>query len=71
MDKFLINTYVNDELRAEYQTLESYKKYYKDYFFFEVIPNELIGEGDDCLYSVKTGLNHDYKYFKDFGSKCC
>ena len=71
LDKFLINTYVNDELRAEYQTLESYKKYYKDYFFFEVIPNELIGEGDDCLYSVKTGLNHDYKYFKDFGSKCC
>lgn len=71
IDKFLINTYVNDELRQEYQINESYKKFNEKYFFFEVIPYELIGEGNTYLYSVKTGLNHDYKYFNDFRSKCC
>ena len=70
-DKFLINTYINDELREEYQINESYKKYNEKYFFFEVIPEELIGDAENCLYSLKIGLNHDYKYFNNFGSKCC
>ena len=71
LDKFLINTHIKDELRNEYQMNEFYKEYNKEYYFFEVIPEELIGEEDDKLYSLTKGLNHEYKFFNNFDKKCC
>jgi len=71
LDKFLINTYISDELRNEYSTIPTYEELNKEYYFFEVIPEELIGDDNERLYSTKTGLNHDYKYFNNFNRKCC